>query len=131
YPQGRETDRACQVARGCGSEAFGREAAAAGAEIDLTTGPMIGDDLPWRRLSDEEHELWRGITRSVIPLKRRRPQPVKSVQAERTAHRTVSALPTTLVRATENKLVSTSRIPLPPIKSKNPMPPPHLMQLDR
>ena len=35
---------------------------------------MTGDDKPRsRRLSDHEHALWRGITRSIKPLKRRRP----------------------------------------------------------
>jgi DNA-nicking Smr family endonuclease len=28
-----------------------------------------------RRLTDDEHKLWSGITRSIAPLKRRRPQP--------------------------------------------------------
>ena len=34
---------------------------------------MTGDDKPRsRRLTDHEHALWRGITRSIKPLKRRR-----------------------------------------------------------
>ncbi|MEA2937590.1 MAG: hypothetical protein QOC56_1094, partial [Alphaproteobacteria bacterium] len=32
---------------------------------------MIGDPPRRRRLSDEEHVLWRGVMRSVAPLKRR------------------------------------------------------------
>jgi DNA-nicking Smr family endonuclease len=83
-----------------------------------------------RRLSEEERELWHGVTRSVMPIKRRRPQAVKSLQAERSGHRIepVSAV----VRAGERKpaAAATSRIHTPPVKVANPAPP-RLMQLDR
>ena len=43
---------------------------------------MTGDDRPRRRrLSAEEQALWRGVTRSVAPLKRRRVQPEMDVAA--------------------------------------------------
>lgn len=43
---------------------------------------MTGDDRPRRRrLSAEEQALWRGVTRSVAPLKRRRVQPEMDVEA--------------------------------------------------
>ncbi len=44
---------------------------------------MTGDDKPRRRkLSAEEHALWRGVTRSIPPLKRRRRQAEAEVEAE-------------------------------------------------
>jgi hypothetical protein len=33
---------------------------------------MSGDDKPPRRLSDDDEALWHSITRSIVPLKRRR-----------------------------------------------------------
>jgi DNA-nicking Smr family endonuclease len=94
---------------------------------------MIADDRQWRRrLSEEERELWHGVTRSVKPIKRRRSQALKSLPAERSGHRIepVSAIP--IARAGDRKLgaASTSRIHTPPVKPANP-PPPRLMQLDR
>jgi DNA-nicking Smr family endonuclease len=92
---------------------------------------MIADDRPWRRLSEDEHELWRGVTRSVMPLKRRRSQPIRLMQAERTGHRAEHALPTPVARAGEKKPGAPSRIPTAPIKLKDPKLPPRLLQLDR
>ena len=44
---------------------------------------MTPDDKPRRRkLSAEEHELWRGVTRSIAPLKRKRRQAEAPVEAE-------------------------------------------------
>jgi DNA-nicking Smr family endonuclease len=34
------------------------------------------DEKRRRRLSEDEHKLWSGITRSILPLKRRRPLPL-------------------------------------------------------
>jgi hypothetical protein len=33
---------------------------------------MSGDDKPPRRLSDDDEALWHTVTRSIVPLKRRR-----------------------------------------------------------
>ncbi|HLQ89208.1 MAG TPA: Smr/MutS family protein [Xanthobacteraceae bacterium] len=94
---------------------------------------MIVDDRPWRRrLSEEERELWHGVTRSVMPIKRRRSQAVKSLQAERSGHRNEPASAIPIARVGERKpgAVTTSRIHTPPVKLANPAPP-RLMQLDR
>jgi len=91
---------------------------------------MIADDGPWRRrLSEEERELWHGVTRSVKPIKRRR---VKSMQAERPGQRIepVSAIPTARIADRKPGATSALRIHAPPVKTANP-PLPRLMQLDR
>jgi DNA-nicking Smr family endonuclease len=38
-----------------------------------------------RRLTDEDHALWRSVTRSITPLKRRRPEPYAAPVPERTS----------------------------------------------
>src|SRR5258708_1785649 len=93
---------------------------------------MIPDETPWRRrrLSDDEHELWRGVIRSVQPLKRRRSQPAKLLQAERIGHRTQPAAPMPIARVAEKKQSAPSRIHALPVTPANPVPP-RLLQLDR
>jgi len=77
---------------------------------------MSADEQPRRRrLSDEDHALWRSITRSITPLKRRRAEPVMADAPHRTSKATpLSFSPTTPVR------------PAPASKS-----PPPLMPIDR
>jgi DNA-nicking Smr family endonuclease len=88
---------------------------------------MIGDERPRRRrLSEEEDELWRGVTRSVAPLKRRRSPTIKVPKAERNGHRTEAAGPTPVARAGEKKV---STVPRPGIAAVKPAP--QVLQLDR
>jgi DNA-nicking Smr family endonuclease len=41
-----------------------------------------GDEKRRRRLTEDEHKLWSGVTRSVLPLKRRRPRPLPVLRAQ-------------------------------------------------
>jgi DNA-nicking Smr family endonuclease len=77
---------------------------------------MSADEQPRRRkLTDEDHALWRSVTRSITPLKRRRAEPVVTDMPHRTSKATpLSLSPTTPVR------------PGPPPKA-----PPPLMPIDR
>ena len=69
---------------------------------------MSGDDKPPRRLSDDDEALWHSITRSIVPLKRRRvrrsepeslrasakPQVKQQIRlAPKSSHRRVPAAP--------------------------------------
>ena len=79
---------------------------------------MIADDTPPRRkLRDDEHALWRGITRSVAPLKRRR-MPAKP-----------DAAPSA---ETKSKTAGSTRLHATPARlAAAPKGPPPLMPIDR
>jgi DNA-nicking Smr family endonuclease len=66
---------------------------------------------PRRRLTDEEHRLWSGITRSVAPLKRRRPLLLR-------AHDSVRA------HAMERPVPPAHPRPETPLRHPGPKPPP-------
>jgi DNA-nicking Smr family endonuclease len=42
---------------------------------------MSGDDKPSRRLSDDDEALWHTVTRSIVPLKRRRIREPEGIRA--------------------------------------------------
>jgi len=44
--------------------------------------PQRDDEQRRRRLTEDEHKLWSGITRSIVPLHRRRPRPLPVLQAQ-------------------------------------------------
>jgi DNA-nicking Smr family endonuclease len=72
---------------------------------------MTADDKPRRRLSDEDRELWRGITRSVRPLKRKRTEPGSPVVAETKS----KAVPPPCARVAPVRPVPAAKPPLMPI----------------
>jgi DNA-nicking Smr family endonuclease len=75
---------------------------------------MTADDKPRRRLSDEDRELWRSITRSVRPLKRKRTVPGSPVVAEM-----------------KSTAVASPRTRVAPVRPAPAAKPPPLMPIDR
>ena len=77
---------------------------------------MSADDPPRRRkLTDEDHALWRTVTRSVAPLKRRRPEPLHPGLPEKAS-----------------KTAAATRAPTAPMRpAASPKSPPPLMPIDR
>jgi len=76
-----------------------------------------------RRLTDEEHELWRGVIRSVAPLKRRRRKVLSDAVEPAAAERKGKPVPVKRVQATPLRGTAAT-------KSAPPVPPP-LIPLDR
>jgi DNA-nicking Smr family endonuclease len=88
---------------------------------------MTADPPRRRRLSDTEHELWRGVTRSVAPLKRKRARAAKLAQAalaecEQAASLTPEKKP---------KPASTRPTAAPARVAVAPKAPPPLLRIDR
>jgi DNA-nicking Smr family endonuclease len=76
------------------------------------------DEKRRRRLTEDEHKLWSGITRSILPLKRRRPHSPP--------HDTVA------IRAERPLMPARPRAEAPPPRQRPaPKPPPSLAGLDR
>jgi DNA-nicking Smr family endonuclease len=83
---------------------------------------MSGDDKPPRRLSDDDEALWHSITRSIMPLKRRRVR-----RSEPESLRAAAKLPLKQQIKLAPKSPASPRVPAAPA----PKAPPPLMPIDR
>jgi DNA-nicking Smr family endonuclease len=83
---------------------------------------MSGDDKPPRRLSDDDEALWHTITRSIVPLKRRRARRIESqgVRAQSKPQVKLQAKPASISPTSPRAPAA------PPSKA-----PPPLMPIDR
>jgi DNA-nicking Smr family endonuclease len=73
-----------------------------------------------RRLTDDDHAVWHSVTRSVKPLKRRRPEPL------------VAGIPERPSKAAPPKAPHPTRLPSTPARpTQPPKAPPALMPIDR
>jgi DNA-nicking Smr family endonuclease len=83
---------------------------------------MSGDDKPPRRLSDDDEALWHSITRSIMPLKRRRVR-----RSEPESLRVAAKLPVKQQIRLAPKSSAPPRVPAAPASKA----PPPLMPIDR
>jgi len=83
---------------------------------------MSGDDKPPRRLSDDDETLWHSVTRSIMPLKRRRVR-----RSEPEGLRTSTKLPVKHQIKPAPKSPALPRVPAGSV----PEAPPPLMPIDR
>ena len=92
--EGRRQEGRAKVGRtgqgpeGRRSEDVGEEIATAGCQERAAAATLMTADTPRRRrLTETEHELWRGVTRSVAPLKRKRAAAAKRRRLRRSRRR--------------------------------------------
>jgi DNA-nicking Smr family endonuclease len=75
---------------------------------------MSADEGPRRRkLTDEDHALWRSVTRSITPLQRRRPEALAAPVPERTSKATPPlSLPTAPARSRQTPRAQPPLMPI-------------------